>query len=348
MTHEQGPRVTAQPERPARAATFASDFSGLLLFDKPVGVTSHDVVDRVRKQLHIRGVGHLGTLDPGASGLLVLAMGAATRCAACWQGGTKTYEATIRFGVVTDSQDLSGAVLEEHHEAAAALTQEQLRAASERFVGSLTQVPPMVSALKHHGERLYAIARRGESVEREARTIQVHAWEWTAFELPEARATVRCSGGTYVRTLAHDLGRALGVGAALAGLRRVRSEPFGIERAVPLAALDEWPSEQVIERAGIELDRALDVLPAVTLDDAAAALLGLGGRPALGVSPPATPDPPLAVVFRDRAGRALALGERVVDPARPGRTLAAARVVFPWAVRSGPGRVAPASAEGGA
>ena len=334
MTHEQGPRVTAQPERPARAATFASDFSGLLLFDKPVGVTSHDVVDRVRKQLHIRGVGHLGTLDPGASGLLVLAMGAATRCAACWQGGTKTYEATIRFGVVTDSQDLSGAVLEEHHEAAAALTQAQLRAASERFVGSLTQVPPMVSALKHHGERLYAIARRGESVEREARTIQVHAWEWTAFELPEARATVRCSGGTYVRTLAHDLGAVLGTGAALAALRRTASAPFDVARACDLEALVRLAPADLLARHAVPLDEALGVLPAVTLDAAGAAAIGRGQYAAVDAGGAPLGAGPRSVVLRDPAGRALGLGELRAGEL-PGRALACPQVVFPWAVREG-------------
>ena len=331
--------MTEAPQKPAasrppRPHTAASDFNGLLLVDKPTGVTSHDVVARVRRTFSLRSAGHLGTLDPGASGLLVLALGAATRCASLWQGGSKTYEAAIRFGVVTDSQDLAGAVLETHAEAAAQLTEAQVRAASERFVGELSQVPPMVSALKHRGERLYAIARRGESVEREPRTIHVSAWEWTTFALPEAHVTVHCSGGTYVRTLAHDLGAALGCGAALAGLRRTASAPFDVARACTMDEVAALAPADVIARHGVPLDAALGVLPGVALDAAGAEAIGRGQAAAVDAAGAPIGAGPRSVVLRDAQGRALALGELRAG-ALPGRALAWPQVVFPWAVREG-------------
>ena len=176
--------MTADPARIAAAPGAGREtWSGLLLVDKPAGVTSHDVVDRARRRLRARGAGHLGTLDPAASGLLVLALGAATRCATVWQSGAKTYEATVRFGVVTSTQDLQGEVLERRE---VALTEAEVRAAAVGFVGPIEQVPPMVSALKVDGRRLYRLARRGEVVERRARAVRVHSWEWLDFDLPEA------------------------------------------------------------------------------------------------------------------------------------------------------------------
>jgi tRNA pseudouridine55 synthase len=307
-------------------------FHGLLGVDKPVGPTSHDVVARVRRRLASPGAGHLGTLDPAASGLLVVALGAATRALPVWQGGEKTYQATLRLGVITRSQDVTGEVIERRP---VAVEEGAIRAAAAAFAGEIEQVPPMVSALKVGGERLHALARRGIEVERAPRRVRVEAWEWLGFALPEATFRVRCTSGTYVRTLAHDLGMALGCGAALASLRRLRSEPFGLERAVTLDALETLPPAEVLRRAGTPLDDALRVLPAVTLDAAAAAATGAGGRPA--VEPGAAPigAGPRSVVFRDPAGAALALGELCADPGDPRRVLACPRVVFPWAVRSG-------------
>jgi tRNA pseudouridine55 synthase len=308
-------------------------WSGLLAVDKPAGMTSHDVVEVARRRLRASGAGHLGTLDPGATGLLLLALGAATRCVPVWQGGEKTYEATLRFGVVTSTQDMQGEVLERRP---VDLDEARVRAASRACVGDLEQVPPMVSALQIRGERLYRIARRGEEVERAPRPIRVSEWTWTAFELPEARFRVRCSGGTYVRTLAHDLGASLGCGAALQALRRLRSEPFGLERAVTTGDLDRMSPEEVLGAAGIPLDEALGVLPAITLDEAAIAQVGRGQRPSLerqdGVPLGAGPR---SVVARDPHGRVLALGELVADPAVPGGTIFCPRAVFPWAVRQG-------------
>lgn len=307
-------------------------WSGLLRVDKPTGVTSHDVVDAVRRRLRVKSAGHLGTLDPGASGLLVLVLGAATRCAQVWQTGLKTYEATVRFGVVTRTQDLQGEVLEQRE---VTLDERQVREASVAFTGELEQVPPMVSALKVGGQRLHRLARRGVVVEREPRHVTVHSWEWLDFALPEASFRVVVSGGTYVRTLAHDLGERLGPGGALKSLRRLRSEPFGLEGAVGLHDLGSIPPQEVFARAGVPLAEALRVLPFVTLDAAGAAELGFGRRPA--VEPGTAPlhAGPRSVVFFGPAGDPLALGELEPDPARPGAALACPRVVFPWAVQQG-------------
>jgi tRNA pseudouridine55 synthase len=312
-------------------------WSGLLCVDKPTGVTSHDAVLRVRRRLHDRGAGHLGTLDPGASGLLVVALGAATRCIQVWQGGEKTYEATARFGVTTDTQDLEGTVLERRD---VGFDEAAIREATGAFVGAIEQIPPMVSALKVGGERLHRLARQGRTVNRAPRRVRVLAWEWLSFDLPEARFRIRCSGGTYVRTLVHDLGHRLGAGAALAALRRTRSEPFGIERSVPLAALDALTREKAIARAGVPLDDALHTLPSVTLDEEDAAAIGYGARPALAVGTSGAERDrvalgPRSIVIRDAGGRALAMGQLLPDPESAERVRVAPQVVFPWAVRQG-------------
>jgi len=193
----------------------------------------------------------------------------------------------------------------------------------------------MVSALKVGGERLHALARRGIEVTRAPRRVRISSWEWLGMALPEATFRVRCSAGTYVRTLAHDLGMALGCGAALASLRRLRSEPFGLERSVTLADLDARSREEILERAGVPLDQALSVLPPVVLDAAAAASVGAGGRPAVAAGDAPIAAGPRSIVFRDDSGQALALGELRADAVEPGRVLACPRVVFPWAARCG-------------
>jgi tRNA pseudouridine55 synthase len=315
-----------------REPSAGADFHGLLMIDKPAGPTSHDVVARVRRRLGSPGAGHLGTLDPAASGLLVVALGAATRALSVWQGGEKTYQATLTLGVITHSQDMTGEVLERR---VVDVDEDALRGAARALTGEIDQVPPMVSALKVGGERLHVLARRGIEVERAARRVRVSSWEWLGVALPEASFRVTCSSGTYVRTLAHDLGMALGCGAALASLRRLRSEPFSLERAVTVAELDRCSREEILDRAGVTLDQALAVLPAIVLDAAAVASVGAGGRPSVHAGDAPLGAGPRSVVFRDAAGIAQALGELSADPVDPGRALACPRVVFPWAVRSG-------------
>jgi tRNA pseudouridine55 synthase len=326
------------PANPAGAAgragrrTTSAAWSGLLLVDKPRGVTSHDAVERVRRRLRVKPAGHLGTLDPSATGLLVVAIGAATRCASVWQGGDKTYEGTAHFGIVTDSQDLTGEVLEERP---VAIDEARVRTASRALVGDLMQVPPMVSALKVDGTRLYRLARRGIEVERDPRPIRVASWDWLSFDLPRATFRVQCSGGTYVRTLVHDLGAALGTGAALGALRRLRSEPFAVDHALTFRDLDAHPGDRLLLERGLPLERALVGMPTLRLDAEAATLLGYGGRPR--VSEAAAPGIPAeagprSVVFTAADGRVLALGE--VRRHEEG-LLVCPHLVFPWAVREG-------------
>lgn len=302
-----------QRDAAAPARAFAAP-DGLLVVDKPAGPTSHDVVERVRRCFRTRQAGHLGTLDPTATGLLLVALGAATRCIPVWQGGAKTYEATLRLGITTRTQDLSGEVLAT---AEPRVDEAAVRAAARAFTGTILQVPPMVSALKHRGERLHDLARRGVEVERAPRRITVHAWEWLAFAPPDATFRVTVSAGTYVRTLVHDLGAALGCGAALAALRRTRSEPFGLERAVTGAALDTLAPEALWAHGGIALAEALAHLPALTLEPREAVQIAHGGRPErlrAGVATEVVAAGPRGVALRDPAGAIVALGQLLAGP----------------------------------
>ncbi len=243
--------------------------NGVAVVDKPAGMTSHDVVDRVRKIFSTRKVGHAGTLDPDATGILVLGVGTATRLLSFAQHGPKRYVAEAQFGTTTTTQDASGEVLEEKP---VDLHPDEIRAAAAAFVGSISQVPPMVSAVKVAGERLYKKARRGETIERDPREITIHHLELTRFDGSRERASfdVVCSPGTYVRTLIHDLGQSLGCGAHLVALRRTAASGFTETEATPL---EDLTTEDL--RPPIEIVRAL---PQVKLADEAAALVA-DGRP---------------------------------------------------------------------
>ncbi len=183
-----------------------------MVIDKPAGMTSHDVVARVRKIFQTKKVGHAGTLDPDATGILVLGLGTATRLLSFAQDGPKRYIAIASFGTTTTTQDASGDVIEAKH---VEIDREQVAAATRSFLGQIEQIPPMVSAVKVGGERLYKKARRGEEIERKPRPVTIHALELTSFteDPPEAAFDVSCSPGTYIRTLVHDIGRQLGCGA---------------------------------------------------------------------------------------------------------------------------------------
>jgi tRNA pseudouridine55 synthase len=221
---------------------------GFAIVDKPPGMTSHDVVGRVRKQLHERRVGHAGTLDPDATGVLLLGIGRATRLLQFLSGRDKTYEAEIVLGVETDTLDAAGIVVATHD--MRAVTDAEVVAATQRFVGDIDQVPPMVSAIKIGGRRLHELARAGVEVERPPRRVHVARFDIVA-ATPDAgvaednvrvyRAVVDCSSGTYVRSLAADLGRALGGGAHLRALRRTRVGHFTIDEACPLDELSVRP-----------------------------------------------------------------------------------------------------------
>ncbi len=244
---------------------------GILLVDKPSGLTSHDVVDRVRRAAHTRRVGHTGTLDPAATGLLVLCLGAATRLSQVLTAMDKVYEGSMRLGVVTDSHDMDGKVLAESP--VPDLTADVLEAALAKYTGSLLQVPPMVSAVKIDGERLYKKARKGETVERAPRPVTVHEFALLGYEPPEARFRVRCTRGTYVRTLCHDVGQDLGCGATLALLRRTWVGHHSVEQATPLDAL-QTPDD--VQAHLVPMGEALD-LPAVIVREASRGAVASGG-----------------------------------------------------------------------
>lgn len=234
----------------------------LLSIDKPRGPTSHDIVSMVRRATGMKRVGHAGTLDPMASGVLVVALGRATRLLRYIQDEDKEYVASIQFGVATDTLDAEGAVVErepmEFEEA-------DLLRVMERFHGDVLQVPPMVSAVKHEGKRLYQLARAGEIVERDARRVRIDSLELLDFcpcAYPEARIRVVCGKGTYVRVLADDLARALGGRAHLTALRRTRVGAMGEESALPVDDLDRW------EEALLSPAAALAHLPSVTVTEA--------------------------------------------------------------------------------
>ncbi|MEA2447380.1 MAG: tRNA pseudouridine55 synthase [Actinomycetota bacterium] len=207
---------------------------GVLVIDKPAGMTSHDVVDRVRKTFKTKRVGHAGTLDPDATGVLVLGLGRATRLLAYAQTGRKTYEATGVLGVSTTTLDAAGEVTAEE---TVDVDRAQVDDVASRFVGEIEQVPPMVSAVKVDGERLYKKARRGETVERPARRVTIYELEIVDFRSPELDLLIGCSGGTYIRTLISDIGDALGCGAHMKRLRRTEAGGFSITDAVSLDGL---------------------------------------------------------------------------------------------------------------
>ena len=241
--------------------------NGVLVVDKPAGMTSHDVVDRVRKALGTRKVGHAGTLDPDATGVLVVGVGSATRLLDYAKDAPKRYTAVALFGTTTSTQDASGEVVETRP---VDVDVARLTDALERFRGPIEQVPPMVSAVKIGGERLYKKARRGEEVERPARTVTIHSLELVGFSDDTATLDVTCSAGTYVRTLVHDLGEALGCGAHLASLRRTEAAGFGEGDAIEL--------DDVAETNLRPLSDAVRTMHQAFIDDTAALLVKDGRK----------------------------------------------------------------------
>ena len=245
--------------------------NGILLVDKPSGMTSHDVVDRIRKAANMRRIGHTGTLDPAATGLLILCLGNATRLSEFLTGLDKVYEGTMRFGIITDSYDLDGKVVEERP--VPTLTPEQIQEAFDAFTGDIMQVPPMVSAVKVGGERLYKLARKGEIVEREPRKVTVKEFALLGYSGPEATFRLRCTRGTYARTLCFDVGERLGCGGTLASLRRTAVGRHSIAEAKPV---DAFGSPDDVAGALLTVNDVLD-LPAVCVRNASIATVKTGG-----------------------------------------------------------------------
>jgi tRNA pseudouridine55 synthase len=222
-----------------------SALDGAILIDKPAGPTSHDVVDTIRRHFAIKKVGHCGTLDPNATGLLIIVLGRGTKLSERLMSDDKVYEGTIKFGEATNSYDADGELVASLP--VPPLTVEELNAAAGEFVGDQMQTPPMVSAVKKGGVPLYKLARKGVEVEREPRLIHVYTFRFSAYQEPLGQFRLACTKGTYVRTIAHELGQKLGCGAHLASLRRVTSGKFEVNEAMPL--------EQVLKLTPHELER---------------------------------------------------------------------------------------------
>lgn len=279
--------------------------SGILNLDKPKGMTSHDVVAQVRRVTGVRRVGHAGTLDPMATGVLVICIGRATRLAEYVVAGDKSYEATIRLGVETDTYDADGRVLSSRP---VGIGRGQVEEALLEFTGSVDQVPPMYSAIKKGGRPLYALARRGVIVERDPRHVTISHLAVVDWSPPDVTVEVVCSAGTYVRSLAHDMGQRLGCGAHLIQLTRRRCSRFELADAIPLKALtdDNWKDHL------LPMDAAVGLLPRLALDSDAARQL------VQGQSIPMRPEHPQVELARAYAhhGGFLAIVRSAEDGAR--------------------------------
>lgn len=246
---------------------------GFLNINKPVGMTSHDVVAAVRRHIRLKRVGHAGTLDPLASGVLVVCVGLATRLSEYVMHTTKGYQARVRLGVVTDTYDAEGETLREADPSG--ITQAQVEALLPQFTGDIAQVPPMYSAIKKDGKKLYELARAGETLDLPSRSVRIESLKVSAWDGPEFTLDVQCGSGTYIRSLAYDIGEALGVGAHLSGLVRTQSGAFTVADAVTLEdfrATEDWQQYLILPR------EAMPHVPLVTLDAAGYADIQQGRR----------------------------------------------------------------------
>jgi tRNA pseudouridine55 synthase len=263
---------------------------GVLAIWKPAGWTSHDVVAKARRLLRERRIGHTGTLDPAVTGVLPLCIGRATRLVEYLQESPKTYVAKLRFGISTDTEDLTGEVIERKD--ASFLTETMIREAALSFVGEIDQVPPMVSAVKINGKRLYELAREGVTVERPSRRVTIHSLDVRSVAaggaLPELTFSVTCSKGTYIRTLCVDIGRKLGVPAVMAELVRTESAGIRQEQCVTLEQIPELLTEGALDEKLLAADKLLGNIPEAIAShpESAHALQGKGIRAARLQPPP--------------------------------------------------------------
>ncbi|KQV92476.1 tRNA pseudouridine(55) synthase TruB [Pelomonas sp. Root1237] len=263
--------------RPARVRIQRRPLHGVLLLDKPLGLSSNDALQKAKWLLRAEKAGHTGTLDPLATGLLPLCFGAATKFSQVSLDADKRYLATLALGIRTTTGDAEGEVLERRD--ADGITQAQIAAACAAFTGEIDQMPPMYSALKHEGKALYEYARAGIEIERKSRRVTIHAIDIVSVQAGTVTLDVRCTKGTYIRTLAEDIGTALGCGASLAALRRTGSGSLTLDGSITLSGLEALPEEQ---RAALltSPDRLLAEAPELRLpaDEAARFLSGLRRR----------------------------------------------------------------------
>ena len=236
--------------------------NGILLIDKEPDWTSNDVVAKLKGILHERRIGHSGTLDPMATGLLVVFVGRATRAVEFAEGHDKRYLASLRLGISTDTQDITGNVL---RESPANVSESELRLALSRFTGEIMQIPPMYSAIKVNGKRLYEIARRGEEVERAARRVTIYGIDLVGKNAEDYLLDVRCSKGTYIRTLCNDIGEALNCGGCMSCLRRTDAGGFCVDKAVTIGEVQRLADEGRAEELLIPTDRMFSDFPALTV-----------------------------------------------------------------------------------
>lgn len=296
---------------------------GVLNINKHSGPTSHDIVNEIRRIVGQKRVGHAGTLDPMASGVLVVCLGRATRIVEYLMGGEKEYRAKIALGAATDTQDSTGTVIDRQD--ASHIKREMLEEAAAAFVGDIDQIPPMVSAVKHQGQRLYKLARQGQTVERQPRQVTIYSIRIEDFEAESMSATllVRCSSGTYIRTLCADIGERLGYGAHMSGLVRTRVGRFVIDEAVSIDGLRVAEAGDRVGDYLVPIDRALD-MPAVsvTKEDAERLIHGLSVECETGM------DPGQTVQVLAESGELLAIGNVTDQGAiRPHKVLVSSAVM---------------------
>ncbi len=243
---------------------------GILNIYKEKGFTSHDVVAKLRGICKMRRIGHTGTLDPDAEGVLPVCLGKATKLCELLTDKEKAYRAVMRLGVVTDTQDMSGTILEEK---TVSVTEDTVLSVIRSFVGEYDQIPPMYSALKVNGKKLYELARAGQVIEREPRRIQIYSITVEEVALPWVTMTVACSKGTYIRTLCHDIGQKLGCGAAMEQLLRIKSGQFLLEDSMKLFEVSKRMEENTLEECLIAPDKLFEAYPAITVKTAGEKLL---------------------------------------------------------------------------
>ncbi|KXK33078.1 MAG: tRNA pseudouridine synthase B [Candidatus Hinthialibacteria bacterium OLB16] len=290
--------------------------SGILNIDKPKGLTSHDVVDLIRRATRQRQVGHAGTLDPIATGVLPLCLGNATKLSEFLTAEEKEYRLVCRFGLETDTQDITGEVLKQVEGADPGL--EQIEQALENFRGEIQQIPPMVSAKRHQGKRLYDLARQGIEVEREPIQVRIHEIEILGYNAPDLEIRVLCSKGTYVRTLCHDIGRMLGCGAVMAGLVRTKCGDMKVEESVDVACLKDPAS---VQQHLLSPDVVLVKFPAVVIQDMEIRSWMTGRSIRSGAILSATSEYPRDAMLRikSRDGRLVGLGKSLFDSSQIAR-----------------------------
>ena len=254
----------------------AQELSGVLNINKPKGLTSHDVVSRMRRISGQRRVGHAGTLDPMATGVLLLCLGQATRVCEYLMADRKVYRAAVRLGISTDTHDSEGQIVDQAD--CGHITRQQVEGILAEMVGSLEQVPPMYSAIKHQGTPLYRLARRGEIVHRKPRRVVIHALELLDWSPPQLEARIDCSKGTYIRSWARDLGQRLGCGAHVTSLTRLASGRFKLSDALTLEQIEQAAKQGELAQLLLPLDAALQSFPAVTVGHDLASRIRFGQR----------------------------------------------------------------------